>query len=53
MHLRDAYIIAADEAEQDFGADFVEYYATIKHAELRRYETSVTDWEMKEYFDIY
>ena len=46
--LRDGHVL-----REAFGADFVEYYATIKHAELRRYETSVTDWEMKEYFDIY
>jgi len=36
-----------------FGAEFLQYYATIKQAELRRYETTVTDWEMKEYFDIF
>ena len=36
-----------------FGADFIEHYATIKRAEVRRYETTVTDWEMREYFDIF
>lgn len=36
-----------------FGAEFIEHYATIKRAEVRRYETAVTDWEMKEYFDIF
>ena len=36
-----------------FGKDFIDYYTTVKRAELRRYETSVTDWEMKEYFDIF
>jgi glutamine synthetase len=36
-----------------FGKDFIDYYTTIKRAELRRYETSVTDWEMKESFDIF
>jgi glutamine synthetase len=25
----------------------------IKHAEVRRYEAHVTDWEMKEYFDVF
>jgi glutamine synthetase len=25
----------------------------IKHAELRRFEAHVTDWEMREYFDVY
>jgi glutamine synthetase len=36
-----------------FGADFIEHYATIKRAEVRRYETTVTDWEMREYFDLF
>ena len=36
-----------------FGADFIDYYTLIKRAEVRRYETSVTDWEMREYFDIF
>jgi glutamine synthetase len=36
-----------------FGADFIEYYTRVKQAEVRRYETSVTDWEMKEYLDIF
>ena len=36
-----------------FGSDFIDYYAMIKQAELRRYEAHVTDWEMKEYFDVY
>jgi glutamine synthetase len=36
-----------------FGDEFIDYYAIIKRAELRRYETYVTDWEMKEYFDVF
>lgn len=36
-----------------FGAEFIEHYITIKRAEVRRYETAVTDWEMKEYFDVF
>jgi glutamine synthetase len=36
-----------------FGGEFIDYYATIKHAELRRYEAHVTDWEMREYFDVF
>jgi glutamine synthetase len=36
-----------------FGNEFIDYYAMIKRAELRRYEAHVTDWEMKEYFDIF
>jgi glutamine synthetase len=36
-----------------FGKDFIDYYTLIKRAEVRRYETTVTDWEMKEYFDLF
>jgi glutamine synthetase len=36
-----------------FGTEFIDYYCLIKRAELRRYETTVTDWETKEYLDIY
>ena len=36
-----------------FGSEFIDYYAMIKRAELRRYEAYVTDWEMKEYFDVF
>jgi glutamine synthetase len=36
-----------------FGDDFVRYYTTIKSAEQRRYESTVTDWEMREYFDVF
>jgi len=36
-----------------FGPEFIEYYAMVKRAELRRYETTVTDWETQEYFDIF
>ena len=36
-----------------FGTEFIEYYSMIKQAEVRRYEAHVTDWEMKEYFDVF
>jgi glutamine synthetase len=36
-----------------FGTEFIDYYSMIKHAEVRRYEAHVTDWEMKEYFDVF
>jgi glutamine synthetase len=36
-----------------FGAEFIDYYSTVKHAELRRYESAVTDWETREYLDIF
>ena len=36
-----------------FGNEFIDYYTMIKQAEVRRYEAAVTDWEMKEYFDVF
>jgi glutamine synthetase len=46
--LADGHILRAA-----FGTEFIEYYSMIKHAEVRRYEAHVTDWEMKEYFDVF
>ncbi len=36
-----------------FGGEFIEYFTRVKRAEVRRYETTVTDWETKEYLDIF
>jgi len=36
-----------------FGDEFIDHYLTIKRAEVRRYEAAVTDWEMREYFDLF
>jgi glutamine synthetase len=36
-----------------FGSEFLEYFTRVKRAEVRRYETTVTDWEMREYLDIF
>ena len=38
---------------EGFGADFVDYFIHIKQAELARFNAEVTDWEQREYFDIY
>jgi glutamine synthetase len=35
------------------GSAFVEYYALIKKAELARFEAEVTDWEQREYFELF
>ena len=45
--------MAAIFCAEAFGNEFVDYYSMIKHAEVRRYEAHVTDWEMKEYFDVF
>ncbi|WP_433293516.1 glutamine synthetase family protein [Pseudonocardia sp. CA-142604] len=50
---------AVDSLEADtgltraMGEQFVGYYAAIKRAEIARFERTVTDWEQREYFDLY
>ncbi|MEO8718119.1 MAG: glutamine synthetase, partial [Burkholderiales bacterium] len=35
------------------GAQFVDYYCRIKAAEIARCNLEVSDWEHREYFDLY
>jgi glutamine synthetase len=35
------------------GGDFVDYYVHIKSAEIERFQAEVTDWEQREYFDLF
>jgi glutamine synthetase len=36
-----------------FGAEFVGYYTRIKTAELERFQAEVSDWEQREYFELF
>ena len=36
-----------------FGREFVDYFLRIKEAELARYQAEVTEWEQKEYFELF
>jgi glutamine synthetase len=36
-----------------FGKSFVDYYLRIKEAEIARYHSEVTEWEQKEYFELF
>jgi glutamine synthetase len=36
-----------------FGAAFVDYYVHIKNAEIARFEAEVSDWEHREYFEMF
>ena len=38
---------------QRFGETFVDYLVHIKRAEIARFLSEVTDWEHREYFDLY
>ena len=36
-----------------FGPGFVDYYLHIKNAELERFQAEVSDWEQREYFEMF
>jgi glutamine synthetase len=36
-----------------FGAEFVDYYVRIKNAEIERFQAEVSDWEHREYFEMF
>jgi glutamine synthetase len=38
---------------EGFGAGFVDYYTRIKEAEIARFQAEVTEWEQREYFDLF
>ncbi|MDH3579306.1 MAG: glutamine synthetase [Hyphomicrobiales bacterium] len=39
-------------AEELFGGDFVDHYATSREWEEREFRKAITDWEMERYFEI-
>jgi len=53
--LREAiYALEADDFFRNrFGSTFVDYYAFIKKAEIARFQEQVTEWEQREYFDLF
>lgn len=38
---------------EGFGRQFVDYYVQIKRAELARYDLEVSEWEQREYFEMF
>jgi glutamine synthetase len=36
-----------------FGSAFIDYYCRIKEAEIARFNLEVSDWEQREYFDLF
>ena len=36
-----------------FGKNFIDYYMRIKEAEIARYRSEVTEWEQREYFELF
>jgi len=53
--LTDALAALRDSAcmQECFGREFVDYYVRIKEAELARFNAEVTEWEQREYFDLF
>jgi glutamine synthetase len=38
---------------EGFGKTFIDYYLRIKEAEIARYNAEVTEWEQREYFELF
>ncbi len=38
---------------EGFGRTFIDYYGCIKEAEIARYQSEVTEWEQREYFELF
>ena len=38
---------------RELGASFVEYLSAIKRSEISRFNSAVTDWEQREYFEVF
>ena len=36
-----------------FGRDFIDYYLRIKEAEIARFQSEITEWEQREYFELF
>jgi glutamine synthetase len=53
--LREAVFALKDDAffRDAFGAGFVDYYVHIKNAEIERFQAEVSDWEQREYFEMF
>ncbi len=53
--LREAVSALKDDPffRDGLGAEFVDYYVHIKNAEIERFEADVSDWEQREYFEMF
>ena len=38
---------------EGFGQDFIDYYLRIKEAEIARFQSEITEWEQREYFELF
>ncbi len=53
--LREAVFALNDDSffRSAFGEKFVDYYVHIKNAEIERFQAEVSDWEHREYFEMF
>lgn len=53
--LREAVFALNDDPffREKFGAEFVDYYVHIKNAEIERFQAEVSEWEQREYFEMF
>lgn len=53
--LREAVFALKDDAffREALGEQFVDYYVYIKNAEIERFQSEVTEWEQREYFEMF
>src|SRR5579859_4333334 len=53
--LREAVDALKDDRffRDSLGAGFVDYYVHIKNAEIERFQAEVSDWEQREYFEMF
>jgi glutamine synthetase len=53
--LREAVFALDDDPffRRALGAEFVDYYVHIKNAEIERFQAEVSDWEHREYFEMF
>jgi glutamine synthetase len=53
--LREAVSALKDDPffREALGAEFVDYYVHIKNAEIERFQAEVSEWEQREYFEMF
>ena len=53
--LREAVSALQDDPffREALGTEFVDYYVHIKNAEIERFQAEVSDWEQREYFEMF
>jgi glutamine synthetase len=53
--LREAVFALKDDPffREALGGQFVDYYVFIKNAEIERFQSEITEWEQREYFEMF